>query len=289
MFGNTLMLSTLPSYVVTVLVGVSVSAFTVECVVRQNPFVFMFNRYRSWWSSLVDLTHSDNRLKSIPVVQILSAPVFAASALWLESPIWLLAFLCTIATPPLFLLRRKKLRREKLAAQLDNTLISLADALTTVPNLGEALRSISGHLRPPMSGEIRALLAEVQLGRSLDEALERMARRLRLPGLEAVVSALTLGRRTGGDMATMLKRIAAGIREVSRLEGVIRTKTAEGRNQAWVMGLVPPLFVLLMNKMDPAWLDPIWNDPIGWIVLGTASVLELLAIALLRRIVSIDI
>lgn len=278
-----------PSYLVSVLVGASALAITSAFTSRQNGLATLFNRYRFWWNLALETTHSNIRLRSIPIIQFISAPLLTISALLLDSPVLLFAPLCAAVVPQVLLMRKKRIRREKLAAQLDNTLISLADALTTVPNLGEALRSVSGHLQPPMNEEISALLAEVQLGRSLDAALEKMASRLNLPGLEAAVSALTLGRRTGGDMTTMLKRIAAGIQELARLEGVIKTKTAEGRNQAWVMGLVPPVFILVMNKIDPAWLDPVWNDPIGWIFLGAAALLELLAIALLRRIMAIDI
>jgi tight adherence protein B len=70
---------------------------------------------------------------------------------------------------------------------------------------------------------------------------------------------------------------------------VVKTKTAEGRTQAWVMGAVPPGIVLILEKMDPEWLAPMWEDPIGWIILGIAAVFEVVAVALIRRIMAVDI
>jgi tight adherence protein B len=55
------------------------------------------------------------------------------------------------------------------------------------------------------------------------------------------------------------------------------------------MGAVPPGLVLMLERINPDWLAPMWNDPIGWLMLGGAAVLEVAAIALIRKIMAVDI
>ena len=110
-----------------------------------------------------------------------------------------------------------------------------------------------------------------------------------MSGFEPAVAAAIMGRRTGGDLPTILESTAKTLREIARLEGVVRTKTAEGRNQALVMGLVPPFLVVALHKIDPSWLEPMWHDPIGWALLGAAGVLEIGAVMLIRKIMAVDI
>ncbi|MDD5309434.1 MAG: type II secretion system F family protein [Deltaproteobacteria bacterium] len=180
-------------------------------------------------------------------------------------------------------------RERMLADQVEGFLTGLAGALTVTPNLGEALSQTARHLPQPMRGELEDALAQARLGRPLDEALVSMAERIGAPGMGPVVAAVLMGRRTGGDLPGILKRMATTVREMARLEGVVRTKTAEGRGQAWVMGLAPPGLMLVLDRVNPGWLAPLWDDPIGWIILAAAAVLEITAVALIRRIMAVDI
>jgi tight adherence protein B len=246
-------------------------------------------RYLHWWRVARLEAGMSKPWAYLPLAQLL---LVAGAALWAaltRGPAPLLLALAAIAAPYLAARQAKARRRQRLGEQLGNTLIALANALTTTPNLGEALRSLLLHIDPPMRDEISKALAETDLGQPLDRALTEMAQRLEVPGLETAISAALLGQRTGGDLPAILRRIAAALQEMERLQGVVRTKTAEGRNQAWVMGAMPILLVVALEKIDPEWLAPLWNDPLGWIILGLAGLFELSAIFLIRRITAVDI
>jgi tight adherence protein B len=193
-----------------------------------------------------------------------------------------------VAMPWLFLRRARGRRRRALEETQDALIVSWADALTTTPNLGEAIASSAEFLGEPLRGEIDKLLAQLRLGVDIETALQLFSDRLSLPGLEAATCAAILCRRTGGDLPGMLRRIAASTREIARLEGVVRTKTAEGRYQAWVMGGIPLGLLLLLDKLNPAWIAPLWQDPIGWVLLALAAVMEIAAVALIRKITSFE-
>ncbi len=271
------------------LVALGVAATAIAAADGQSPIARLFTQYRSWWEEMVRLSRAEHWLKSVPIWQICIASVLIAAAIGFRRPLIVVGVLVVTVIPAWLLANYRDRRTKALENGLAGFLVALADSLTTIPNLTEALQTLVEHIEPPIKEEVVAVLAEVRLGRSFDDALKNMASRIRLPGLDAAVGAALLGKRTGGDLPGILRRIAETLREMARLEGVIRTKTAEGRSQAWVMGSVPPGLMLMLEKVDPNWLAPLWNDPIGWLMLGGAAVLEVSAIALIRKIMAVDI
>ncbi|MCP4679476.1 MAG: hypothetical protein GY854_29095 [Deltaproteobacteria bacterium] len=271
------------------LVALGITAAVLTIADGQSPTARLFARYRSWWEEMVNLSRAEHWLKSIPIWQTGIASALIAIAVGLRRPLIAVGIPVIMVLPAWLLVRYRERRIQTLENGLAEFLVALADSLTTIPNLTEALQTLVEHIEPPIKEEVVAVLAEVRLGRSFDDALRNMASRVRLPGLDAAVGAALLGKRTGGDLSGILRRIAETLREMARLEGVIRTKTAEGRSQAWVMGSVPPGLMLMLEKIDPDWLAPLWNDPIGWLMLGGVAVLEVSAIALIRKIMAVDI
>jgi len=196
-----------------------------------------------------------------------------------------LAVLAGVA-PPIMLVRTCRKRRERLEEQLEKTVFDLSDALKAAGGVGEALARVAEHSVAPMRDELFLVLREVRFGVSLESALEGMVNRSKSHGAAAVATALSIGRRTGGDLPRILEEMAATFREQKRLEGVLRTKTAEGRGQAWVLGIIPPALIAFLSVSNPTWLEPLWSDPFGWIILGTGAVMELLAVLLIRKLVA---
>ncbi len=226
---------------------------------------------------------------SVPLWQVVICPMLFIVAGYSGQPsLWIAGGLLVIL-PPWLLVRYQVKHQEALDKGLASFLTTLADSLTTIPNLTEALSTVLDHVGQPFKNEVQAVLREVRIGSSLDDALSSMAGRVRLPGFDAAVGAARLGRRTGGDLPGIFRRIADTVREMARLEGVIQTKTAEGRCQAWVMGSVPPGLMFILEYVDPDWIAPLWTDPIGWALIGLAAILEVSAIALIRKIMAVVI
>ncbi len=201
-------------------------------------------------------------------------------------PMLIAPLLAAVFGPPFMLVRACRKRRERLEEQLEKTVFDLADALKASGSVAEGLGHVAEHAASPMREELGLMLREVRFGQSLEGALEGLVARSRSRGASAVATALAIGRRTGGDLPRILDEMAATFREQKRLEGVLRSKTAEGRGQAWVLGAIPPGLVGFLSVSNPGWLEPLWSDPIGWILIGAAVVLELVAILLVRRLVT---
>ncbi|MFW5875988.1 MAG: type II secretion system F family protein [Myxococcota bacterium] len=249
-----------------------------------------------WWGRYEANLARDARLlmlgvggRSIALAHVAGLGVWLAVAV-LARATWMVFVVPVLLVGPVFWLSR---RREKKVAeielQLDAWLVVLGNALKSNPSLGEALESSVRLTGSPLREELDLALKEVQLGTPLDLALHEMAARIGSRMLDSTLSGLLVARKTGGDLPRMLDRTAATLREMQRLEGVVRTKTAEGKSQAYVLAVMPFGLLGILHVMDPEFLGPLVESPIGWGVTFVAFLCWAGSIAMARKILAVDV
>ena len=188
------------------------------------------------------------------------------------------------------LLERERTQRKRaLEEQLDSTLQSMANTILVTQNLEDAFATIAQHFDPPISQEADILVKQVRLGTPMDEALRDLANRCQSRNVDAIVTALTVGRQTGGELPKVLETTAGVLRETMRVEGVMEAKTSEGKAQVIVMGMLPFVFGGALQLIDPEWMQPLFSDPVGWLVLSFACVLEFVGLAMVSKLTKIDV
>lgn len=180
-------------------------------------------------------------------------------------------------------------RIEAIEQLLDSWLLLLANALKASPSLGESITNSAKLIRPPFSEEVDLVIKEMKLGTPLDVAILNMSARLDSRLVSSSLATILVGRQTGGDLPQILQQSAATLREMQRLEGVVRTKTAEGKMQAMVLGAIPFILLAVLHQMDPTYLLPLFETATGNVVVVIAAILWLAAIIMARRILSVDI
>lgn len=191
--------------------------------------------------------------------------------------------------PVMWLERERVKRKRALEEQLDSTLQSMANTILVTQNLEDAFATIAQHFDPPISQEADILVKQVRLGTPMDEALRDLAVRCQSRNMDAIVTALTVGRQTGGDLPKVLETTASVLRETMRVEGVMESKTSEGKAQVVVMGMLPFVFGGALQVIDAEWMRPLFSDPIGWAVLSLACLLEFFGIVMVRKLTQIDV
>lgn len=191
--------------------------------------------------------------------------------------------------PKIWLIDAKNKRQDKIEQQLDTFLTALANALKASPSLGDALGNCATLLRTPIREELELTMKENQLGMPLDQAILNMGGRVGSRAFAGALTTVLIGRQTGGDLPRILETSAATLREMARLEGVVRSKTAEGKAQAWVLGVMPPILIGILNWIDPQWLTPLNTTFIGGIIWLVAVLFWVAAVFLARKILAVDI
>ena len=209
--------------------------------------------YDRWYRDQTDYLLDRTPLKRFVLQQVLASIVATGVGLsFTTEPLLLLLLIGIGAGAPILLLtQRVTQRRQRLQQQIDQALMLIANAMQVAPNLEEALSLVAEHLQPPMSEEVARVVMSYRLGQPLDDALSAMSDRCNDSFLMAMVMALKIGRKTGGNIAATLRRIALSTRESVRVELELSSKTRGQRNQILLIALLYPLGVLSLKSTLP--------------------------------------
>lgn len=183
----------------------------------------------------------------------------------------------------------KQRRLERIIQQLPDALNMMAGSLRSGASLAIALDLVATETEAPLSQELSLLLREQKLGISMEDAMESMSKRLRLEEIDLFVSAVTISKSVGGNLAEVLERLAQTLRSKAVMEGKIKALTAQGKLQGIVVGLLPIFMGFVLNYLEPEAMAPMFSTWYGWVVVGVISVLLLVGGIFIRKIIAIDV
>lgn len=187
-----------------------------------------------------------------------------------------------------FRLMRKR-RLDRIEAQLPDAMLMLAGTARAGLSLQSAIRQVSQELPVPIVQEFNLIQREQRLGVSLDDSLENLSRRAPLQAINLMVSAMRIANETGGGLAETLERGSQTLRSQHAMELKIRSLTAQGKLQAWVVGLLPVFLFYVLTKMEPQAMSLLWTSRMGWGVIAVVVIMEIFGVWFIRRIVTIDV
>lgn len=184
---------------------------------------------------------------------------------------------------------RIRRRRKKFTNQLGDMLTMVANALRAGFSFMQAFELISREMDAPMGREVQLVVNEVNLGNTLESALDNMQRRVASPDFELVVTAVLIQRQVGGDLASILDTISETIAERVRMRREVMTLTAQGRMSGWVLAAVPFALSIVIYVVNPGYLKPLLESDIGHMFIIGAIILEVIGFIIIQRIVDIKV
>jgi tight adherence protein B len=191
--------------------------------------------------------------------------------------------------PAVWIERLREKRLLAIEAQLNGFAMGLANALKATPSLGDAFKTMGDLTTQPLQGEIHYAVKAMRFGASLEQAFLLMASRIGSRNVDMVISSLLIGRNVGGDLPIILERTAASMREMTRLEDLVRSKTAEGKAQLWVLALFPMLLMFGLSSLMPNYFGVMTASVVGYVLSGVAAALWVSSIVLARKIMAVEI
>jgi tight adherence protein B len=221
--------------------------------------------------------------------QVGAAFVVIAAHILVTIDFWWAIVIAIAAGPMLYIDSLRKKRIEAVEMQLDGFLIALANSLKATPSIGAAFGSVADVITEPMKSEVELAIKEMKVGSTLDQALLSMAGRVGSRQLESALSSILIGRQVGGNLPKVLETTANTLREMRRLEGVVKTKTAEGKAQLWVIAMLPFGMLVGLNLMFPGYFVPLTTNITGYIIIAGCAGAWVTSIVLARKILNVDI
>jgi tight adherence protein B len=202
--------------------------------------------------------------------------VAAAVAIGLFAPYGLLKFKCS---------RRLKAFNTALPDAID----LMARALRAGHSMSSAIEVIAEQSAQPVAGEFFQVYQQQKFGLRFRDALLQMSDRVPSRDLQFLITAILVQKETGGDLTEILDRTSHVIRERVRIEGEVRTHTAQGRLTGWILGLLPVIMLGLINIVSPGYSSLLFHDPVGQKLLYAGGVLILIGGLVIRKVVDVEV
>ena len=180
-------------------------------------------------------------------------------------------------------------RRKKFETLLPDTLQLMSGSLAAGLSLAQSVDTIVREGTEPVAGEFRRVLVETRLGITLDDALEGVAERFDSRDFSWVVMAIRIQRQVGGNLAELLDTVAATIREREYMRRQVAALSAEGRMSAYVLGGLPPMFMLYLFFTNRPYVMVFFTNPIGWLMLGGMILLLSVGIFWMMKMVKVEV
>ena len=184
---------------------------------------------------------------------------------------------------------RRNKRFEKFEELFPEAIDTLARAVRAGHAFTTALEMISNEVAEPVCSEFRKLYEEQKFGMPVRDALLNLTERIPLVDVKFFVTAVMLQRETGGNLAEILDNLSYVIRERFKIQRQVRVYTAQGRlTMALLMGM-PPVIVITMELLNPAFIQPLFLDPIGHTLLVAGITLQTIGYFVIRKIIRIQV
>ena len=181
-------------------------------------------------------------------------------------------------------------RRELIEDQLADSMVSLSSAIKAGLSLAQSLEILAKQSPKPISQEFGQIIAEYQMGKTLERCLDEARARLRSENFALFSAAMQASRESGGKLNETVERIAVSVREMQRLERKVMADTAQARTSALYMALVPiAILALYYFVVDPINTEKLFTTVLGQLFLCASIVLNVIAYLWARHILNPDI
>lgn len=223
----------------------------------------------------------------------LMACAVVTTATWLMTPApkWAAVLLGVAASggPVGYVVWLRKGRLKKFEAVFPETLEFISRSMRAGHAFSVSLEMIHREFQEPVSGEFKRTFEEHNLGLPLETALLKFSQRVPSLDVHFFVSAVLLQKRTGGNLAEILDKLAYVMRERFKLRGRIAAVSAHGRMTATALSAIPIAVAILMFFTNPEYVQFFFTDEVGNIMLGAGVFLQIVGYLVMKKIVNIEV
>ena len=191
--------------------------------------------------------------------------------------------------PILYVIHKRSSRLWKFESQFPESLEFIARSMRAGHAFSVSLEMLHREFQEPLSGEFRRAFEEHNLGLPLDTALLKLAKRVPLLDVHFFVSAVLLQKRTGGNLAEILDKLASVIRERFKLRGKIRAISAHGKMTGTALAMIPLGVGAMMFLVNRDYVTFFITDEMGNYMAIAAIVLQILGYLTIKKIVAIEV
>lgn len=254
---------------------------------------------KSGWGENIarELARADIKLKAAEYIMIMFiSGVGLGAVAWFiggRSVIFgILGGVVGLFLPRMYVGREQRRRLIRFNDQLADMLNLMVNGLRAGYSTMQAMEAVSKELPPPISDEFRRVVQEMQLGVSMERALENLLRRIPSDDLDLVITAINVQREVGGNLAEILDTISYTIRERVRIKGEIRVLTSQVMYSGRFLSLLPLIVSLILWVINRDYMMTFFRPSsgiCGYVALSVAAIMILIGYFVMNKIGDIEV
>jgi tight adherence protein B len=179
---------------------------------------------------------------------------------------------------------RRRRWREELRRAAPACARTMADALGAGRSIRTAIADAAAGAEGAAGHELRTAARALALGEPTDTVLVRMRLRARSHAWNTLTAAVLLQRDAGGDLAGLLRELAASGEAAERAERDARAATAQARFTAWLVFALPLAAAVVAELAAPGFAVSLLANPLSAWFAALAAILQLAALVCIGRL-----
>jgi tight adherence protein B len=180
-------------------------------------------------------------------------------------------------------------RVELFNTQMVDGLGLMANGMKSGLSIVQAIGMVKNEMPNPFSQELDYVLKQNQLGISVEDAFQNLAKRIGSEDVNMFVTAVVILKETGGNLAETFETIVAVIRERIKVEKKISAMMRQNLAQGAIVAMMPFALMAMFYFSDEGFLMPMFTEPLGWALLAIAFTFWVLGVIMIYKVVQIKV
>jgi tight adherence protein B len=210
--------------------------------------------------------------------------------LFIKQPVfWIVAAMMGGFVPIGFLRHKRSSRMKKFEEQFPEALDLLSRAIRAGHAFQTAMGMVADELPAPVGIEFRKAFDQQNFGLPVRDVLDQMAARVPHLDVKFFVTAVTIQRETGGNLAEILDNLAHVVRERFKILRQVRVHTAHGRFTGWVLMALPAALAIALTFINPEHMKLLFEERMGQMMILGAIVMQAIGYIWIRQVIKIEV
>ena len=193
------------------------------------------------------------------------------------------------AVPVIWLHRARSVRLKRFEEQFPEALDLLSRAIRAGHAFQTSLGMVASELPAPVGPEFKKTFEQQNFGLPLRDAMNQLSERVPILDVRFFVTAVSIQRDTGGNLAEILDNLAHVVRERFKIRRQVRVHTAHGRFTGYVLMALPAFLAVMLSRLNPEMMDLLFKERMGQMMLGGAVLLQTVGYFWIRHVIKIEV
>lgn len=177
--------------------------------------------------------------------------------------------------------------KKKIESDMLKAITVMNNSFKSGRSIIQSIDLVSKELDGPIAKEFKKISMEISLGLDIEVAFKRFSDRIKLSEAVYLTSSLSVLNKTGGNIIKVFDSIEKTLFSRRKLQLELKSLTSSSKLIMYVLILVPVLFVIFINIINPGYFLPLFSSGLGLILIGIMIIIYITYILVVNRVMRV--